>query len=67
MDDEYGPRTKEKASFEYLFTLHPLSLCQNRRGSLVVKASVSLAGGRGFDPGPRQTKVFKTGRSRYPA
>ena len=35
--------------------------CLNRRGGLVVRASASLAGGRGSDPRRRQTKVFKTG------
>ena len=38
----------------------------NRRGGLVVRASASRAGGRGFDSWLRQTKVFKTGGSGFP-
>ena len=41
-------------------------LFRNRRGGLVVRASVSGARGCGFDPRPRQTKVFETGSSVFP-
>ena len=33
--------------------------------SVMVRASASGAGGRGFDPGPGHTKDFKTGTSGY--
>ena len=36
------------------------------RGGLVVRAVALLVGDRGFDPWPRQTKIFKTGRSGFP-
>ena len=39
---------------------------ENCLAGLVVRASASLAGGRGFNPRPRQTKVFKTGSSGSP-
>ena len=47
---------------------HPYKyiLIYDRRGDLVVRASASRAEGRGFDPWPRQTKVFKTGSSGLP-
>ena len=38
-------------------------IMMHRGGGPVVRASASLAGGRGFDTRPRQTKVFKTGSS----
>ena len=38
----------------------------DRRGGLAVRVSASCAGGRGFDPRPRQTKGFKTGSSGFP-
>ena len=44
-------------NFNKLFN-YPTS---DRQGGLVVKA-----GGRGFDPRPRQTKVFKTGNGGFP-
>ena len=33
--------------------------------SVMVRASASEAGGRGFDPGPGHTKDFKNGTSGY--
>ena len=33
--------------------------------SVMVRASASVAGGRGFDPGPGHTKDFKNGTSGY--
>ena len=33
--------------------------------SVMVRASASGAGGRGFDPGPGHTKAFKNGTSGY--
>ena len=33
--------------------------------SVMVRASASGAGGRGFDPGPGHTKDFKNGTSGY--
>ena len=33
---------------------------------LVVRTTASPAGGRGFDPQPRQPKVFKTGSRSLP-
>ena len=38
----------------------------DHRGGLLVRASASWAGGRGFDPRPRQTKVFKTDSGGFP-
>ena len=35
--------------------------------SVMVRASASGAGGRGFDPGPGHTKDFKNGTSGYSA
>ena len=43
------------------------NISKDRLGSLMVRASASGAGGRGFDPQPRQTKVFKTGSSGFPS
>ena len=41
------------------------ALC-DRCGGLVVRASASWAGDRGFDPRPRKTKVVKAGSSGFP-
>ena len=43
------------------------SFCDSDSSGLVVRASASWVGGREFDPRPRQTKVFKTGSSGFPA
>ena len=41
------------------------SFCGNRRGGLLVRASASWGGGRGFDPRWRQPKVLKAVRSGF--
>ena len=54
----YGGKVKETFDIElHIFYRHEL----DRRSGLVVRASPSRVGGRGFDPWLQQTKVFKTG------
>ena len=49
----------------HLFATWPIRVESLDSYSVMVRASASEAGGRGFDPGPGHTKDFKNGTSGY--
>ena len=64
----YLLKTEYKASHHTF--LHPYYLFSQAPGRTSTVATwlerLSREGGRGFDPRPRQTKVFKTGSNGFP-